>query len=142
MGAFIKLNQNTIYIFLFLLIVSALIAGCSNSTEPVDSGEARLILTAEKFSGNAPLNVKLSAKIAGNKDGISGRVPDYILFVSPGLTMIPSAFPDTSQPLTAEWDYENTYNWKGEYKFVLLYQGIKDSSDFELWSDTLIIRVN
>ncbi len=55
---------------------------------------------------------------------------------------IPYAIPDTSQPLRAEWSYENTYNVRSEYKLVLLYQGTKDSHGFELWSDTLVIKVN
>jgi hypothetical protein len=118
-----------------------LLACCSNSTEPENSDELRLILTADKYTGTAPLTVHFSAKIVGNSEGLSGHLPDYIFYSGTGKTVIRYSISDTSQVFNPEFSSVKSYS-SGEYKVFLLYQGIKDGSDFDLWSDTLMIRVN
>ncbi len=81
MGTYIKLNQKIIYKIISLIMLLVFLSGCSNSTEPGNSDELRLILTADKYTGNTPLTVRLAAKIVGNTNGISGHVPDYYLLV-------------------------------------------------------------
>lgn len=119
-----------------------ILSGCNNSSEPVYSGEPKLVLTADKTTGSAPLTVKFFGKIQGKTDGINSQVPDYFFFSRTGKTVIPYSIPDTSQNLRTDWSEEITYNIAGSYKVVLLYQGIKDGNKFNLFSDSLLIKVN
>ena len=134
MGRFI------IPIFLIIIFV-----GCNNSTEPnndvpsVDS--LRLVLKADKATGDSPLTVNFTGEIKGNAEGISGNVPDYFFFNQYGKTVIVYGLPDTTQILNRYWSEEITYP-SGEYNVVLLYRGKRDNQLLELWSDTVHIRVN
>ena len=124
---------------LFLFFLSLTFISCDNSTEPNDSDSLKLILSADKTNGSAPLTVKFSGKIEGKSDGIVGQVPDYFFFSQIGMTVIPYSIPDTSQTLVSGWSSEKTYP-VGEYKVVLLYQGTKDGNSFNILSDTLLIK--
>ena len=126
---------------LFVIISSLILLSCNNTTEPKYSGPIRLILSADKTFGMDPLTVKFSGGIIGNTEEVVGQVPDYIFFPQIGKTAIRYSIPDTSQALVTTWSDEKTYP-AGEYKVVLLYQGRKDSSSFDLLSDTLLITVN
>ncbi len=114
--------------------------GCDNSTES-NTDSLKLVLKADKTNGSSPLTVKFSGKIDGNTEGLIGQVPDYFFFSQIGMTVIPYSIPDTSQALRIDWSSEETYP-VGEYKVVLLYQGIKDGKNVNLLSDTLIIKGN
>ena len=129
------------YKVLFLFFISLTIISCDNATEP-NSDSLILILSADKTNGSAPLTVEFSGKIEGKTDGIVGQVPDYFLFSQIGMTVIPYSIPDTTQALNNTWSSEKTYPSSGEYKVVLLYQGKKDGENFNLLSDTLLIKVN
>ena len=126
---------------ILLFIISALILlSCKNSTEP-NSDSLKLVLSADKMGGTAPLTVNFTGRIEGNTEGLVGQVPDYFFFSRIGMTVIPYSIPDTSQALIPNWSSEKTYP-AGEYKVVLLYQGIKDGENLNLYSDTLFIQVN
>lgn len=128
---------------ILLIIISALfLLSCNNSTEPNNSDSLRLILSSDKSNGSAPLTVKFSGKIVGKTDGIVGQVPDYFFFSQIGMTVIRYSIPDTTQALNNTWSSEKTYRTSGEFKVVLLYQGKKDGENFDLLSDTLLIKVN
>lgn len=127
-------------LFLFFSFI-IIFYGCENSTGPNNSESPKLILSANKTIGNAPLLVNFSGKIEGNTAGLTGHVPDYIFFSQIGMIVIPYIIPDTSQALKNNWSTEKTYS-TGEYKVVLLYQGIKNGKSINLLSDTLLIRVN
>ena len=129
------------YKILFVIISSFILLSCNNSTEPNNSDSLKIILSADKTNGTAPLTVKFNGKIEGNTEGIVGQVPDYFFFSQIGMTVIPYSIPDTSQALVSNWNSEKTYP-SGEYKVVLLYQGRKDGISFNLLSDTLIIKAN
>jgi hypothetical protein len=130
------------YKFLFVIISALFLLSCNNSTEPNDSDSLKLILSADKTTGNAPLTINFSGKIEGKTEGIVGQVPDYFFFSQIGMTVIPYSIPDTSQSLVLTWSSEKTYSSSGEFKVVLLYQGKKGGENFNLLSDTLLIKVN
>lgn len=130
------------YKFLIVIISALFILSCNNSTDPNDSDSLKLILSADKTNGSAPLTVNFSGKIEGNIEGIVGQVPDYFFFSQIGMTVIPYSIPDTTQALNNTWSSEKTYPSSGEFKVVLLYQGKKEGENFNLLSDTLLIKVN
>ena len=129
---------------LFILWASLLLLGCNNSTDPgklnVDN-TLRVILSADKTSGTAPLTVKFSGRIQGDTSSFVGHVPDYALGSPSSFTTIVEVVPDTTQPLRS-WNSEKILAHPGEYKFFLQYLGIKNGMDSTLYSDTLTIKVN
>ena len=130
------MKKITVLIFLLLFINN-----CQNSTSPDSSDTLKLILSANKTSGTAPLTVNYIAKIEGNTYGIIGSVPDYIFFSGTGKTIIKYIIPDTTQVFKNNWADEIIYNTAGEYKVVLLYQGEVNGNKLELYSDTLTVKV-
>lgn len=133
---------NKMYKILLVIISTLFLLSCNNSTEPNNSDSLKLILSSDKSNGSAPLTVKFTGKIEGDTDGIVGRVPDYFFFSQIGMTAIPYSIPDTTQALNNTWSSEITYPTSGEFKAVLLYQGKKEGENFNLLSDTLLIKVN
>lgn len=127
------------YILIVFTIIISFYA-CDNSTEP-KSETLKLVLSADKMTGVAPLTVNFSGKIEGDVQGIISQVPDYFFFSQIGQSVIPYSIPDTSKSLVATWNSTKIYP-AGQYKTVLLFQGIKDNQNFNLYSDTLIIIVN
>lgn len=127
----------TVLLFCNLALVQL---SCRNSTEPDVSNELRLILSADKTSGISPLTINFSGNIQGNTEGLSGHLPDYVFFIKPGKTIIRYAIPDTSLSLVPSWKREEIF-YKGEHKAVLLYQGIKDGKNIDIFSDTIRISV-
>lgn len=127
-------------VLLILFVLPFLFFACEESTEPEKSNQLKLILTADKTSGTAPLTVNFSAQITGDTTGFSGLVPDYFFFTAGGSTIIRYALPDTLQKIKY-WSHQETYNAVGTVKVVLLYQGFKNNTSYDLWSDTLVVTV-
>lgn len=125
---------------LILLIFATLFYSCDNLTEP-KSDALKLVLTADKVSGTSPLTVNFSTKLEGDLSGITAQVPDYFFFSQTGQTVIPYSLPDTSKSVVLTWNSTKIYT-SGQYKTVLLFQGIKNNQNFNLYSDSLIINVN
>lgn len=117
-----------------------LFLSCEETTQPIDSNELRLVLKADKTSGTVPLTVNFTAEIKGDTTGLVGFVPDYFFFPGGGRTIIRYALPDTLQKIKT-WSNQETYYIPGTIKVVLLYQGKKNNALFDLWSDTLTIKV-
>jgi len=129
-----------ILFFCFILVFNS----CDNSSEPEldsDSELIKLILSADKTTGIAPLTVNFSGNIKGNAEGLIGHVPDYLFFSDHNGTLIRYIIPDTSKVLNINWNTTETYT-SGEYNVVLLYQGILNGENYDLFSDTLKIIVN
>jgi hypothetical protein len=128
--------KNLLIVLFFMIIF----VGCKSPSEPNNLNAPRLILSADKTEGNSPLNVKLSVMIAGNTEGLTGHVPDYVLLAPSWMTIVIRTTPDTAQSLKTFWDKDTTFT-TGEWKLYLCYLGIKDGIDFILYSDTLSIKV-
>jgi len=128
--------------FILYLPLIICIYGCDNSTETdLNSDSLKLILGANKTTGSAPLTIEFTGKIVGITKGLIGHVPDYLFFSDHNGTLIRYIIPDTSKALNINWNSTETYT-SGVYKVVLLYQGIMDGENFDLFSDTLKIIVN
>jgi len=130
----------------FILFLSLIICfyGCDQSTETdsdQDSDALKLVLSADKTTGSAPLSINFTGKILGNTEGLIGHVPDYLFFSDHNGTLIRYIIPDTSVALNINWNTTENYT-SGEYNVVLLYQGILNGENFDLFSDTLKITVN
>lgn len=129
---------------LFILWSALILWGCNNSTEPgklnVDN-TLRVILSADKTSGTAPLTVKFAGRIQGDTSSFVGHVPDYSLGSPSSFTSVVRIIPDTTQPIRI-WNSEKKLMHPGEYKFFLEYLGIKNGMNLTLFSDTLTIKVN
>lgn len=130
--------KNFIVFFSLLLCVY----GCENSTETdLNYDTLKLTLSADKTSGSAPLTINFTGKIVGNTAELLGHVPDYLFFSDHNGTLIRYIIPDTSVALNTNWNTTETYT-SGEFNVVLLYQGILNGENFDLFSDTLKIIVN
>src|SRR5690606_8208635 len=101
-----KTKGISMYKFLIVIMSALFILSCNNSTDPNDSDSLKLILSADKTNGSAPLTVNFSGKIEGNIEGIVGQVPDYFFFSQIGMTVIPYSIPDTTQALNNTWSSE------------------------------------
>lgn len=123
-----------------IILLMGLFLSCEETTQPIDSNELTLVLKADKTSGTVPLTVNFTAEIKGDTTGLVGFVPDYFFFPGGGRTVIRYALPDTLQKIKT-WSNQETYNIPGTIKVVLLYQGKKNNALFDLWSDTLTIKV-
>lgn len=123
-----------------IILLMGLFLSCEETTQPIDSNELRLVLKADKTSGTVPLTVNFTAEIKGDTTGLVGFVPDYFFFPGGGRTIIRYALPDTLQKIKT-WSNQETYYIPGTIKVVLLYQGKKNNALFDLWSDTLTIKV-
>ena len=132
--------KNKLILIAIILIIS-IFCSCEETTQPIVSNELKLILKADRTSGAAPLNVTFIAEIKGDTTGLSGLLPDYFFFPSQEHIIIRYAIPDTLQIIITSWSRQFTYNSFGTFKAVLLYQGYKNNTSFDLWSDTLIINV-
>lgn len=128
-------------VFLILFVLPFLFFACEESTEPEKSNQLKLILTADKTSGPAPLTVNFSAQITGDTTGLCGLVPDYIFFKGQGNFIIRYIIPDSLQKVRPTWSAQTTYFNSGTVKVVLLYQGFKNNTSYDLWSDTLVVSV-
>jgi hypothetical protein len=131
--------KNKLFLSIIILIVS-IFYSCEETTQPIDSNELRLVLKADKTSGTVPLTVNFTAEIKGDTTGLVGLVPDYFFYPGGGRTIIRYALPDTLQRIKT-WSNQVTYNVPGKVKAILLYQGIKNNTPFDLWSDTLVVTV-
>lgn len=121
-----------------VIFALAVILGCKNDTTEVREDDTpRLVLTADKTSGQAPLAVNFTGNFLGRIDTIQMLVPDNFFFPGTGRTLIPYALPDTTQPAKRTYTAEYTYN-AGVYKAVMLLQ----SKNRNNYSDTLVITVN
>lgn len=118
-----------------LLLSSSIFLSCKeNSTELIDNQSPRLVLSADKTDGQAPLTVNYTGTFYGNIDTIQMLVPADIMFPGAGKTVIIYALPDTLQP--ARRTYSSWYTYPaGNYKAVMMLQ-----SNFSRFvSDTLTI---
>lgn len=131
--------KNKLFLSTIILLIG-LFLSCEETTQPIDSNELTLVLKADKTSGTVPLTVNFTAEIKGDTTGLVGFVPDYFFFPGGGRTVIRYALPDTLQKIKT-WSNQETYNIPGTIKVVLLYQGKKNNALFDLWSDTLTIKV-
>ena len=131
--------KNKLFLSTIILLIG-LFLSCEETTQPIDSNELRLVLKADKTSGTVPLTVNFTAEIKGDTTGLVGFVPDYFFFPGGGRTVIRYALPDTLQKIKT-WSNQETYYIPGTIKVVLLYQGKKNNALFDLWSDTLTIKV-
>ncbi len=101
---------------------------------PVDENAVRLVLTADKVTGSAPLPVNFTGKLYGKIDTLRMKVPDMILYPGAGRTIIRYALPDSSRP--ARSTYTDTFTYpSGIHNAVMLLQG----KNRDIWSDTLTI---
>ncbi|MFA6597937.1 MAG: hypothetical protein WCS69_09460 [Ignavibacteriaceae bacterium] len=129
--------MKNIYIFI-LSFVLALMFGCKeNSTEVKEDTTPRLVLTADKTSGTAPLTIKFSGTFLGKIDTVSMLVPDYFLLPGHEKTLIRYALPDTTQSARQVYTEERTYNTSGTVKLVMLLQ----SKYKDYYSDSLPITI-
>lgn len=131
--------KNKLFLSTIILLIG-LFLSCEETTQPIDSNELTLVLKADKTSGTVPLTVNFTAEIKGDTTGLVGFVPDYFFFPGGGRTIIRYALPDTLQKIKT-WSNQETYYIPGTIKVVLLYQGKKNNALFDLWSDTLTIKV-
>ena len=132
--------KNKLFLSTIILIVS-IFYSCEETTQPIDSNELRLVLKADKTSGTVPLTVNFTAEIKGDTTGLKGLVPDYIFFPGQGNTIIRYVILDSLQEVHPNWSVQKIYFNSGIVKTVLLYQGCKNGSDFDIWSDTLTINI-
>ena len=123
------------FILIYVLSVNT---GCKeSSTESNEDNNPKLVLTADKTSGQSPLTVNFTGHFLGNIDTLQMLVPDCILFPGAGRTIISYALTDTFQPARQIYSTKYTYN-AGTYKAVMLLQG----NHKKYYSDTLTIVVN
>jgi hypothetical protein len=128
--------KNLFSVLFFMMILG----GCKTPTEPSNLEPPKIILSADKTEGSSPLTVKLTGMIAGNTEGLTGHVPDYVLLAPSWMTIVIRTTPDTVQSLKTFWNKDTTFT-TGEWKLYLCYLGIKDGNEFFLYSDTLSIKV-
>jgi len=131
--------KNKLFLLMIIFIVS-IFYSCEETTQPTDSNELKLVLKADKTSGTVPLTINFTAEIKGDTTGFKGLVPDYFFYPGGGRTIIRYALPDTLQKIKT-WSNQETYNVPGTIKVVLLYQGKKNNTPFDLWSDTLVVTI-
>jgi hypothetical protein len=140
---FIKLSPYLVYLVILISFTSCKDKNVDPlAVEPYKSDILKLILSADKTSGIAPLTIIFTGVFQGNTDSIRGQVPDYIFYSRTGKTIIPYSIPDTSQNFSPYWRDTVTYHNTGVYKVVLVYQGLKNHKDIDILSDTLLIKVN
>ena len=121
-----------------LIFCSLLFVSCSDkATEPTEDLTPRLVLSANRTSGQSPLTVTYTGKFLGKIDTIKMLVPDSFLFPGTGRTIISYALPDTTQPAKQTYTADYTYS-AGTYKAVMLLQ----SKHKNFYSDTITITVN
>jgi len=115
------------------------ICGCKeNSTDIKEDNIPRLVLTADKTSGQSPLTVNFTGNFLGEIDTIKMLVPDHILYPGTGKTIIRYALSDTTQPAKQVYTETVTYNGTGTVKAVMLLQ----SKYKDYFSDTLSITID
>ncbi len=124
---------------LILFCLCVLIQSCKdNPTDNTKYDPLKLVLTADKISGSAPLDVNFTGTLNGKIDTIRMYYPPMVFYPGSGRTIIRYALPDTSVPAERTYTSFYTYPIAGTFKTVMLLQGLNQ----DIYSDTLIITVN
>ena len=107
-----------------------------STTETIEDNNPKLVLSADKVTGNSNLSVNFTGNFTGNIDTIKMLVPSSIMFPGTGKTVIIYNLPDSTVP--AKKIYNSTFNYTtGTFKAVMMVQ----SKYKRYYSDTLLITV-
>lgn len=123
---------------LLFLGVVVFICCSDDTTKPTVSNEARLVLTADKVSGPAPLTVHFTGSLHGKIDTLVMCVPDMVLCPGYGKTCVFYCSPDTSQQAKRVYLAEAYYTSAGDYKAVMV---LLSKHSYDIYSDSLAIHV-
>ena len=125
------------FIIIILILIPISFYSCNeSSTESIEDNSLKLILSADKLTGESPLTVNFTGTFSGKIDTVQMKVPSYFMFPGTGKTVITYSLPDSIVP--AEKKYNTYYVYgTGTYKAVMMVQ----SKFRNYYSDTLSIVV-